>query len=47
MHTALVARLLKDRSAWEMAHVPVAPSGSSESQPEADSALGQAALAGA
>ena len=23
MHTALVARLLKDRSAWELAHVPV------------------------
>ena len=25
MHTALVARLLKDRSAWELAHVPVMP----------------------
>ena len=24
MHTAFVARLLKDRSAWELAHVPVA-----------------------
>ncbi len=24
MHTALVARLMKDRSAWEMAHVPAA-----------------------
>jgi UDP-3-O-[3-hydroxymyristoyl] N-acetylglucosamine deacetylase len=24
MHTALVSRLLKDRSAWELAHVPVA-----------------------
>jgi UDP-3-O-[3-hydroxymyristoyl] N-acetylglucosamine deacetylase len=23
MHTALVARLMKDRSAWELAHVPV------------------------
>jgi len=22
MHTALVARLMKDRSAWELAHVP-------------------------
>jgi len=22
MHTALVSRLLKDRSAWELAHVP-------------------------
>ncbi len=47
MHTALVARLLKDRSAWEMAHVPVTPAAATESQPEADSALGQAALAGA
>ena len=29
MHTALVSRLLKDRSAWELAHVPVvaAPTG--------------------
>src|SRR3954447_923268 len=26
MHTALVSRLLKDRSAWELAHVPVASS---------------------
>ena len=25
MHTALVARLLKDRSAWELAHVPAEP----------------------
>ena len=24
MHTALVSRLLKDRSAWELAHIPVA-----------------------
>jgi len=24
MHTALVARLMKDRSAWELAHVPAA-----------------------
>ena len=23
MHTALVAKLMKDRSAWELAHVPV------------------------
>jgi hypothetical protein len=22
MHTALVSRLIKDRSAWELAHVP-------------------------
>lgn len=25
MHTALVSKLMKDRSAWEMAHVPAAP----------------------
>jgi UDP-3-O-[3-hydroxymyristoyl] N-acetylglucosamine deacetylase len=24
MHTALVAKLMKDRSAWELAHVPAA-----------------------
>jgi hypothetical protein len=24
MHTALVSRLMKDRSAWELAHVPMA-----------------------
>jgi hypothetical protein len=24
MHTALVSRLMKDRSAWELARVPVA-----------------------
>jgi len=23
MHTALVSRLIKDRSAWELAHVPM------------------------
>jgi UDP-3-O-[3-hydroxymyristoyl] N-acetylglucosamine deacetylase len=47
MHTALVARLLKDRSAWELAHVPVMPPAVSEAQPEADSGVAQAALAGA
>ena len=47
MHTALVSRLLKDRSAWELAHVPVTPPETTESQPEADSGLAQAALAGA
>lgn len=25
MHTALVSRLLRDRSAWELAHIPVKP----------------------
>jgi UDP-3-O-[3-hydroxymyristoyl] N-acetylglucosamine deacetylase len=30
MHTALVSRLLKDRSAWELAHVPVEVSSSED-----------------
>ena len=47
MHTALVARLVKDRSAWELAHVPVTPPETTEPQSEADSGLAQAALAGA
>jgi UDP-3-O-[3-hydroxymyristoyl] N-acetylglucosamine deacetylase len=47
MHTALVAKLLKDRSAWELAHVPVTPPEAVESQPEADSGMARAALAGA
>jgi UDP-3-O-[3-hydroxymyristoyl] N-acetylglucosamine deacetylase len=48
MHTALVARLLKDRSAWELAHVPVAPpEATNEAQPETDSGVAHAALAGA
>jgi len=47
MHTALVARLLKDRSAWELAHVPVTAAEVSERRPEADSGMGQAALVGA
>ena len=46
MHTALVARLLKDRSAWELAHVPVAPATASDAQPSADSGVAEAALAG-
>ncbi len=32
MHTALVARLLKDRSAWELAHVPVQRTPSEEEE---------------
>jgi UDP-3-O-[3-hydroxymyristoyl] N-acetylglucosamine deacetylase len=48
MHTALVARLLKDRSAWELAHVPVSPpEATNEAQPETDSGVAHAALAGA
>jgi hypothetical protein len=50
MHAALVSRLLKDRSAWELAHVPVA----SESAPVeemvpagANAILGSPALMGA
>ncbi len=46
MHTAFVARLLKDRSAWELAHVPVeAPA--VEAAQEAHGGMGEAALAGA
>ena len=33
MHTALVSRLLKDRSAWELAHVPVAAASARETVP--------------
>jgi len=47
MHTAFVARLLKDRSAWELAHVPVAVEGDPESQPKPESGFSEAALAGA
>jgi UDP-3-O-[3-hydroxymyristoyl] N-acetylglucosamine deacetylase len=34
MHTALVSRLLKDRSAWELAHVPVAEAPEPAKTPE-------------
>ncbi|MGC9223942.1 MAG: UDP-3-O-acyl-N-acetylglucosamine deacetylase [Terracidiphilus sp.] len=47
MHTALVARLLKDRSAWALAHVPVAPAAENETEPAAGSGLAHAAMAGA
>ena len=47
MHTAFVARLLKDRSAWELAHVPVDAPASAEPEPEARGGMGEAALAGA
>jgi UDP-3-O-[3-hydroxymyristoyl] N-acetylglucosamine deacetylase len=49
MHTALVSRLLKDRSAWELAHVPVATSESGEVAGETSSRrapLSTPALAG-
>jgi UDP-3-O-[3-hydroxymyristoyl] N-acetylglucosamine deacetylase len=34
MHTALVSRLIKDRSAWELAHVPVETAPAEETNPE-------------
>jgi len=43
MHTALVARLMKDRSAWELAHVPVETP--ADSQPVANSGYSEAAMA--
>ena len=47
MHTALVSRLLKDRSAWELAHVPV-PSSAEPAAPEnlAEKELAHPALQG-
>jgi len=47
MHTAFVARLLKDRSAWELAHVPVDAAEMNEAQHAAHGGVGEAALAGA
>lgn len=44
MHTAFVSRLLKDRSAWEFAHVPVAEAAT---EGHADDAIGTPVLAGA
>jgi UDP-3-O-[3-hydroxymyristoyl] N-acetylglucosamine deacetylase len=48
MHTALVSRLLKDRSAWELAHVPVASEAAEKPAPaQANSELRSPALVGA
>jgi len=48
MHAALVSRLMKDRSAWELAHVPVPTEHDVERQAEEESAaLGAPALIGA
>jgi UDP-3-O-[3-hydroxymyristoyl] N-acetylglucosamine deacetylase len=48
MHTALVSRLIKDRSAWELAHVPVEAEPSEEmAQPVPASGLGAPAFLGA
>ena len=44
MHTAFVSRLLKDRSAWEFAHIPMAEPATDE---RADEAVGTPVLAGA
>jgi UDP-3-O-[3-hydroxymyristoyl] N-acetylglucosamine deacetylase len=46
MHTALVARLLKDRSAWELAHVPVMLGANNAAQSEHASGVVESALAG-
>jgi UDP-3-O-[3-hydroxymyristoyl] N-acetylglucosamine deacetylase len=47
MHTALVSRLLKDRSAWELAHVPVETAPAEETAPAAaNSIFGAPALMG-
>ena len=43
MHTALVSRLLKDRSAWELAHAPVAKHAEAV---EASGGVGDPAFAG-
>ena len=48
MHTALVARLLKDRSAWELAHVPVTtPAANITAKSKPASGVAAVALAGA
>jgi UDP-3-O-[3-hydroxymyristoyl] N-acetylglucosamine deacetylase len=47
MHTALVSRLLKDRSAWELAHVPVASNPAEDAADSVKAQLGSPALAGA
>ena len=46
MHTALVARLMKDRSAWELAYVPAAGS-EAEDAPVSVAAMRRPALMGA
>jgi UDP-3-O-[3-hydroxymyristoyl] N-acetylglucosamine deacetylase len=48
MHTALVSRLIKDRSAWELAHVPVGAEPAGETAPEEPNAdVGAPVLVGA
>ncbi len=47
MHTALVSRLLKDRSAWELAHVPVETAEDIAPAPLSGNSLSSAAMVGA
>jgi UDP-3-O-[3-hydroxymyristoyl] N-acetylglucosamine deacetylase len=47
MHTALVSRLIKDRSAWELAHVPVDAEPAEERAAEPSASLGAPVLMGA
>jgi len=47
MHTALVSRLLKDRSAWELAHVPMKAEAEQETEAEENVQLGAPVLIGA
>ena len=47
MHTALVSRLLKDRSAWELAHVPVSTEPEEEDEAVEKIQLGAPVLVGA
>jgi UDP-3-O-[3-hydroxymyristoyl] N-acetylglucosamine deacetylase len=46
MHAALVSRLMKDRSAWELAHVPVAPKPARETAAESKAETGSLVLMG-
>jgi UDP-3-O-[3-hydroxymyristoyl] N-acetylglucosamine deacetylase len=46
MHTVLVSRLLKDRSAWELAHVPVATVAEAPRAAHSGAGVGTPALAG-
>jgi UDP-3-O-[3-hydroxymyristoyl] N-acetylglucosamine deacetylase len=46
MHTALVSRLLKDRSAWELAHVPVETAEEHQREAPSNAGMRTPALAG-
>lgn len=46
MHTALVSRLLRDRAAWELAHIPVRAAATGEEQAPAISVSSTPVLAG-